>query len=241
VKKFIIFITFLMVTMNFTFVVDAEQVPVTHVANEQSEFVKSRNSIIKDVLKQNEQKVVLIYTLDKNDEEYVGSGIVIGDNLILTNYHVIEDMIAAIVETTESKRFRTLGVVDYDEDADLAIIKTSEKINIHPVTFAKQKIEKGDYLVSITCPEGILNMVSDGLVSHYFTDENGVKKIITSAPVTYGSSGGALFNDKGEVIGVVKGGLEDGSLGINFAISTESVLPWLKSIKDNNKLRIKFQ
>jgi S1-C subfamily serine protease len=61
------------------------------------------------------------------------------------------------------------------------------------------------------------NTVSDGLISA-IRDDNGTKLLQISAPISHGSSGGAMFNSNGEVIGITSAGYEDGQ-NLNFAVA----------------------
>jgi hypothetical protein len=76
-------------------------------------------------------------------------------------------------------------------------------------------VKLGEKVVAIGSPKGLTNTVSDGVVSGFRND--GVNNLIqTSVPITFGSSGGALINEYGEVIGVTTSGI--GEANLNFAV-----------------------
>lgn len=165
--------------------------------------------------------------VDKFDESVVmimtnraqGSGVVIGSNLILTNHHVIVDAVSATALTINGDELKIAGVVNYDENADLAIIKTEKPINIPSVKIGYGLNSfKGGKVVAIGSPLGVQNTVSDGLISN-ITYENGIRYIQTSAPIDHGSSGGALFNEYGELIGITTLGYSGTNAHLNFAVS----------------------
>ena len=78
------------------------------------------------------------------------------------------------------------------------------------------KVAIGSSIVVIGNPEGLEKSVTNGLVSGVRTIE-GQKLFQISAPISHGSSGGPVFDDKGQVIGVVVAFLSDGQ-NLNFAI-----------------------
>ena len=83
------------------------------------------------------------------------------------------------------------------------------------------KLKRSSPVVAIGSPAGLKNTVSIGNISAFF-DQNGKNWIQFTAPISHGSSGGALFNDKGEVVGVTSSSITDGQ-NLNFAIPIETV------------------
>ncbi|MGO4537192.1 stalk domain-containing protein [Paenibacillus sp. 2TAB19] len=168
----------------------------------------------KQIVEKYDQSVVLIST-----NLGQGSGIVIGDNLILTNYHVIVDATSATAMTVDGETLSVVGVVHYDKTDDLAIIKTEESIGAAAVELGYGlSAEKGDKVVAIGSPLGFQNTVSEGVISNIIY-EDGVRYLQTSAPIDHGSSGGALFSDTGELIGITSGGMENTTAHLNIAVS----------------------
>ncbi|GLX67646.1 stalk domain-containing protein [Paenibacillus glycanilyticus] len=150
----------------------------------------------------------------------LGSGVVIGDRYILTNYHVMQDASSATVVTVDNKEIKVSGVAAYSEDNDLAIIQTDRSIGATPVElgYGSLSVSKGDKVVAIGSPLGLQNTVSDGLVSGVVYIGN-TRYIQTSAPIDHGSSGGALFDEYGELIGITSRGLTS-QADLNFAVSS---------------------
>ena len=79
-----------------------------------------------------------------------GSGFVAFDSdLIVTNYHVIEDHPYTITALSEDgKSFSITEIVVYNEEMDIAILKTSESTNLAPLSFADKGVEKTDKVVA---------------------------------------------------------------------------------------------
>jgi hypothetical protein len=93
-----------------------------------------------------------------------------------------------------------------------------------------KRLKVGDRVAVISSPRGLENTVSDGLVSSIRQDEQR-RLLQTTAPISGGSSGGPLFNSKGEVIGVTTLQMSAGQ-NLNFALPVE-VLQELLQRRDN--------
>ncbi|QOR66297.1 trypsin-like peptidase domain-containing protein [Cytobacillus suaedae] len=190
---------------------------------------------LKDIIKF-EKSVVMIYSYDENDELLAqGSGFVAGKSLLTTNYHVIEGAQRVEVITDTGEIIEVEGVTHYDYDLDIAFLKTKEVMNLTPLSLGTAaNLEKGDSIVTIGSPEGLMNTVSTGIISglrDFEFDGFSQRFLQFTAPITYGSSGGPLFTMTGEVVGINTFGYGDGNL--NFAIPIDEI----KSIiTDINKL-----
>ena len=77
-------------------------------------------------------------------------------------------------------------------------------------------------MVAIGSPLGLFNSVSDGIISGFRKIEN-VNMIQFTAPISHGSSGGAVLNMQGEVIGISSAGIDKGQ-NINLAVGYEDIL-----------------
>lgn len=189
--------------------------------------------------------VVLIKIYDaKGDYRGHGSGFFIdAKSTIVTNYHVVFDAyrMAVVVKEGEIKTtYEVNSILKGDENKDLAIISIRNLTN-KPFKYLKPSStipKKGDDCFAIGTPADpyFMNNVSKGVVSNMMSSEN-PKRIFTTADITHGSSGGALVNSKGEVIGITSGGIgtEDGArASLNMAIDFREV----SSLPEINKKRI---
>ena len=169
------------------------------------------------------ESVVMLNCYDKNGELYAtGSGFAIfEDGVIVTNYHVIEGEVWRIAAETETGlSFEYPTVLAYDEDKDLAVLKAKGQPGLTLLTpGSSAALQKGEKLVAVGSPLGLMNSVSTGVFSGSVDDETG-RLLQFTAAISHGSSGGALFNDAGEVVGVTFASLEDGQ-SINFAVPIE--------------------
>lgn len=172
------------------------------------------------------RSVVKVNCYDKRGELYTtGSGFAsFADNVIVTNYHVIEGGVYSIEALTEDGcTFDIQYVLAMDEDKDIAILATETPHNLTLLQSGNSdSLRKGEKVVAIGSPLGLLNSVSTGVFSGY-VNENGMDILQFTASISNGSSGGALFNDNGEVLGITFASYEAGQ-NLNLAIPANEVV-----------------
>jgi len=161
----------------------------------------------------------------------LGSGFVVSDDgRIVTNIHVIRDAKQATVVAADGREFKDVEVMAVDPAQDLAVLRIGAH-GLKPLALGDSSTAKpGDHVVAIGHPLGLGNTVSDGLVSaiRAVTPQRTMLQI--SAPISPGSSGGPVFNDRGEVIGVSTL-LITGGQNLNFAVPVNAVKPLLAAAK----------
>jgi S1-C subfamily serine protease len=159
-----------------------------------------------------------------------GSGVVIDeDGTIVTNFHVIEGGYKITVSFDEGSEYTgTVTVKDYDENLDLALLKVNRTGLPAVAIGSSEKMSLGDPVVAIGSPYGLLNSITEGIVSG-FRDQF----IQISAAISPGSSGGALFNDRGELVGITTAGIAEGE-NLGFAIKIEAI----KELDGNMRLSL---
>ncbi|TYP70125.1 stalk domain-containing protein [Paenibacillus methanolicus] len=183
-----------------------------------------------EIVAMNDEKVVMITT-----DQAQGSGVVVGGNLILTNYHVVASASKATVALNDNSALGVKGIVAVNEAADLALIQTESALSVSPVQLASPFfVEKGSRVVTIGSPLGFQNTAAEGLISN-ITYEGGTLYYQTSAPIDHGSSGGAMFNESGELLGITTSKIEGTSADLNFAVSVRHVLALLQEYSMNPK------
>jgi hypothetical protein len=164
--------------------------------------------------------VVSIIMSDKDGHPIAqGSGFLVSkDGLIVTNYHVVHSGSAAIVKLPDGAFFAVDGVLAFDKVRDIAVIKAHGD-NFRTVTLGdSDRIQVGEEVVAIGNPLSLESTVSTGIVSGVRTAaEEGGKFLQVTAPISPGSSGGPLFNEQGEVIGITTLYIKGGE-NLNFAI-----------------------
>ena len=153
----------------------------------------------------------------------VGSGIMIGaQGYILTNCHVAEcGKLYGVRVENDNNIYYTNKMIKYHRDLDLAVLRIERRLNPLPVFKGQGGLSRGQRVVAIGSPMGLFNTVSDGIISG-FREIDGVNMIQFTAPISPGSSGGAVLNMYGEVIGISTAGLKYGQ-NINLAVPYDSI------------------
>lgn len=176
--------------------------------------------------------VVMIKVFDKDDNLIsTGSGFcAFNEDYVVTNFHVIEGGCKINVINDDYEQVVAEEILIFNSMDDLAIIKGD--FNLKPLKLADSFwLEAGDEVTAIGSPMGQLNTVSKGFISN--ADNSYAIRI--TAPISPGSSGGALFNDDGEVIGVTFASYDSFfSQEINYAITSNVVNNIYKKYKNKD-------
>ena len=166
---------------------------------------------------------VTIHKLDRFGRKLaVASGVIIANNLIATNFHVVENGASFEITLNSTKEvLRSEKLFKIDEVHDVAIIELDHgSSNILAFSSTEPKI--GDDVIVAGSPSGLEGTVSKGIVSSY--RKAGIfdfDLIQIDAPISPGSSGGPVVNKEGKLIGISVGGLGEGNL--NFAVPVKYI------------------
>ena len=146
-----------------------------------------------------------------------GSGFFVRDNLIATNYHVIEGAARGTAKLVgQFSTYTIKGVTATDQTNDLALLKVTVS-GINPLPIGNSSDVKIGETVYVTGnPKGLEGTFSNGIISSR-RDQYAKERLQMTAPISPGSSGGPVLNSKGEVIGVSFMTLVGGQ-NLNFAI-----------------------
>jgi serine protease Do len=160
---------------------------------------------------------------------FTGSGFIIDPaGYIGTNKHVVDGAISVYVVTADGVRYPA-RIVGMPDKADMALIRIEAG---HPLPFVgfgdSDNVRVGNRVFAIGSPFGFDTTVTSGIVSALNRDimESPFDAYIqTDAAINHGNSGGALFNQAGEVIGMtsVIFSPDTGSSGVGFAIPSMSL------------------
>ena len=180
-----------------------------------------------DSIQSKADRVVYLEIYDKRQNVTgTASGFFIQDGkTLVTNYHVIEGAESIQVITADkNKRTKATVVLAFDKMADLAILRCNSDLGVKPLNLAdSDSAKQGDKIYAVGYPLGLANTMSDGIISsRYYDDEYHVDIIQITAAISPGSSGGALFNTRGSVIGVTSAYYAGGQ-NLNIAISSNAV------------------
>ena len=159
-----------------------------------------------------------------------GTGIVLtADGYIVTNAHIIAGAEQVNVTLSDDSLW-SAQLVGFEPLEDLAVLKIDAS-GLTPAQFGDDTLlRSGDPVSAIGNPMGYRSTITPGIVSALdqpvSVEGTTMYLLQTSAAINYGSSGGALLNDRGQVVGVttIKIVADDGSAeGLGFAIPTTRV------------------
>jgi serine protease Do len=174
----------------------------------------------------------------------VGSGFIVDPKgLVLTNYHVVENMNRIMVKLQTGETLRG-EIVGFDEETDLAIIRVKPARDLPFVSLGNSEdVQVGDWVLAIGSPFGLEQTVTAGIIStkERQTDPGASFRrfIQTDAAINRGNSGGPLVNMRGEVIGVnsqIATTTGDYN-GIGFALPSNIASSVFKQIISDGKVR----
>jgi len=159
-----------------------------------------------------------------------GSGVLVSDDgYLLTNAHVVGD--DKTVRVRWSDNIETLGqVVRVAKDRDVAIIKTNARERA-PLAIKRGTVTPGQKVYAIGSPTGekFQGTVTSGVVSTATRILNGLRYIQSDTTVSFGSSGGALLDESGSLIGLTDLGVQNAGqpAGLNLFIPIGDAMDFL--------------
>lgn len=166
-----------------------------------------------------------------------GSGIIISKSgYIVTNYHVIEaadEIEVEFILNQEVQKFNA-EIVQVDKVNDLAIIKIFDMNfdgleNLH-YNFKTRSSDVGTKIYAYGYPMALSLMgkeikITDGIISSKSGFDGDITTYQITAPIQGGNSGGPLFDDKGNFIGINSSGLsKDVADNVGYTIKSSYVL-----------------
>lgn len=158
----------------------------------------------------------------------LGSGVIVDADkgYVITNNHVIDNAFEITVTLSDGRELYA-EVIGKDPETDIAVIKIKPGL-LSQLSFAdSNQLEVGDFVVAIGNPFGLGQTVTSGIVSALGRSGLGIESyedfIQTDASINLGSSGGALVNLNGKLVGINTAILgsssnSNGNIGIGFAI-----------------------
>lgn len=212
-------------------------------------LAKSTGSVlsIEEIVAKNENSVVAIETESVSTDSWLrqyvtqgaGSGVIYReDGYIITNNHVIDGANSIKVTLYNGKTYDA-SLVATDAQTDVAVIKISET-GLTPVTMGSMdQVSVGSLAVAIGNPLGTLSgTATDGIISalerEITIDGKAMSLIQTSASINPGNSGGGLFDQYGDLIGLVVAKSSGSDVeGLGFAIPVDKVQSVAESLIKN--------
>ncbi|MGE4353647.1 MAG: S1C family serine protease [Oscillospiraceae bacterium] len=137
------------------------------------------------------------------------------DGVMVTNYHTIDKAIYAVITLDSGEQYAVERVLYYDPDIDVSVIKVSQTSmggngkTVFPYLnlMSSKSVHVGDTVYALGNPLGMQNSLSSGIISNTqrVTTLFELPMLQNTASISQGSSGGALFNEYGYVIGITSG------------------------------------
>ena len=177
---------------------------------------------------------------------FLGSGFIIDPSgIIVTNRHVVEDATDILVTLQDNTLLRATLLAQADQ-IDVALIKVTPDSPLPTAGFGdSDAVRVADRVLAIGNPLGLGGSVTRGIVSALNRDIRDTPfddYIQTDAAINHGNSGGALFNERGEVIGmntaIFSPEANSGSIGLGFAIPSNDVKYVADALRSSAGMRI---
>ncbi len=161
-----------------------------------------------------------------------------GRNVVITNYHVVEDTSTLSVTFADGKGY-SANVLGEDQYVDLAVLSVNAPSSqFKPVNIVSSSpLRVGEPVIAIGNPYGLVGSLTTGVVSatgRSITEDTAggyaiANVIQTSTPINPGNSGGLLLNSLGNVVGITTAIVSD-SQGLGFAIPSNTILREVASL-----------
>lgn len=176
-----------------------------------------------------------------------GSGVLISDNIIITNYHVIEmaEKVEVIVNIHGVPETYSARVLCTDKTNDLAIVCVKDdkfkSIGNAPFQILANTIDVGTSVFTMGFPLttflGDEVKITDGIISSKSGYDGDIVTYQISAPIQHGNSGGPLFDKNGNLVGITSAGIDKSIAdNVGYAIKTPYVLNIIDSAPINISL-----
>jgi len=196
--------------------------------------IMQNETSLADIYERVRPSVVLVQG-ETDDGSVQGSGFVYkfaDRNVVLTNFHVVEDTTTLSVTFYDGRGYRA-NILGTDPYSDLAVVTVDAPSEMFkPITIVtSSELSVGETVIAIGNPYGLVGSLTTGIVSaigRTITESSAggyaIPNIIqTSTPMKPGNSGGPLLNAVGNVVGITTAIVSD-SQGLGFAIPSNTIL-----------------
>ena len=206
VKGTLIFVAIMMVAFALAFSILLSSLKFDDMAEWFADGPDAKISI-EEIVEKGMPSSVAIFALKGTNTYSTGSGFVVNSNgYVVTNYHVVSNSTSITVMDSNRHEYAAT-LIDYDESDDFAVLYL-EDCSLPAVKIGdSDSLKLGETVVSIGTPrsEDYVFSVTDGIVSglNRNVSDQTMPMIQTNAPLNPGNSGGPLFDENGNVVGIV--------------------------------------
>lgn len=192
-------------------------------------------------IKQATESVVKVYCYDYYGNLTVtGSGFFFyDDKTVVTNYSIMQEAYTCKISTDQDITYNATEFIGFSEERNIAIIQLEQGTGLKPLKLGDPiAVKKGETVTAIGNHLGKGNDISQGVLSGR-RPENNMDVLCVTALISRLSNGGALFDEKGRVIGVTYALFEDNQ-NLNLAIPSNEVKWVYEKMKRNGQINILF-
>jgi tetratricopeptide (TPR) repeat protein len=173
------------------------------------------------------EAIVVVEAIDfDGSKDSQGSGVILKDKgILLTNFHIFAGREKLVVKHKD-KELKYSEIIGFSIEKDVLILKMEDGDFPQIKVGSSQDLKVGGKVFAIGSPLGMENTITEGLIGgfrKFDKKENELEYIQISTSLSPGSSGGAVLNSAGELIGISTWGFKKGD-NVNFAIKIEDVL-----------------
>ena len=202
------------------------------IVSNDSYLVKEKEANSATTIYKNALKSIVEITADFNDISTSGTGILLKDNYVLTNAHIlsVNDEIADNIYASFNGDLSdyNMDIISIDDDLDIALLKI-ENLKYNPILLENVKVQTGEKIYAVGNAIGQGLSIVEGIVSDACREVNGNNYIMHTAPVNHGNSGGPLYNNKGQVIGMIVSSRKDAK-SMSYAISNKVIIDFVRDV-----------
>ncbi|MDP5293666.1 trypsin-like peptidase domain-containing protein [Oceanimonas sp. CHS3-5] len=163
----------------------------------------------------------------------LGSAVAIDPYRAVTSYHLVaEGGVPVSISRNGQQPVREADIMVWrvlytDAARDLALLTLEDGRRLEYTQRARsvEQLQVGDRVFAIGSPAGLDKTLTEGIVSAR-RNQQGVRVIQTTAPISYGSSGGGLFDESGNLVGITTKGVTAWG-NFNFAVAADEVQAFL--------------
>lgn len=174
-------------------------------------------------------KAVFLITCYAFNGEICGSGsgfFISPSGLAVTNYHVIANCSMVTITMSDGTVYEKVFMIDGSSALDLALLRVHGSDFPYMELSDSDALKQGQRVYAIGSPLGLDNTMSEGIISNVKRVIKGTEYIQISVPIAPGSSGGALIDEYGKVVGVTTAGFVDSTGDLNLAVGSN----WISTL-----------
>ena len=229
----------------------------TYINDERNNVLASYESRVLSIAKNSDESDTYLKVFPATDNGYMGSednkgmmasgsGIMVADGIIATNYHVVENAkkieVALNVDGIQTTFVSRVLCVDKTNDLALLSIKDEQYrgVNTPPFKILPNVADVGTSVFAMGFPMSTIlgeeMKVTDGIISSKSGYNGDIVTYQISAPIQPGNSGGALFDKKGNLVGITNAGVP-GAENVGYAIKSSYLLNLIDSAPINIRVQ----